>query len=155
MNRVFLERSPTVKKCIGPEFSWNTNIWIWIKIEQKSPTIRLIFVTLSKGVMYVSLDGGGGGEACPSLADSAAVSLSQMAFLSMSVSIFSVGELFHYTSSLECTEGSKNIFSTWQRIIGISLRHTFYVFYENKTKTRLDAILKVFCNVLAKSVFKA
>ena len=47
--------------------------------------------------MYVSLDGGGGGEACPSLADSAAVSLSQMAFLSMSVSIFSVGELFHYT----------------------------------------------------------
>ena len=44
-----------------------------------------------KGVMYVSLDGGGGGESCPSLADSAAVSLSQMAFLSMSVSIFSVG----------------------------------------------------------------
>ena len=43
-----------------------------------------------KGVMYVSLDGGGG-ESCPSLADSAAVSLSQMAFLSMSVSIFSVG----------------------------------------------------------------
>ena len=45
-----------------------------------------------KGVMYVSLDGGGGGESCPSLADSAAVSLSQMAFLSMSVSIFSVGK---------------------------------------------------------------
>ena len=44
-----------------------------------------------KGVMYVSLDAGGGGESCPSLADSAAVSLSQMAFLSMSVSIFSVG----------------------------------------------------------------
>jgi len=43
-----------------------------------------------KGVMYVSLDAGGGGESCPSLADSAAVSLSQMAFLSMSVSIFSV-----------------------------------------------------------------
>ena len=41
--------------------------------------------------MYVSLDAGGGGESCPSLADSAAVSLSQMAFLSMSVSIFSVG----------------------------------------------------------------
>ena len=50
-----------------------------------------------KGVMYVSLDGGGGGESCPSLADSAAVSLSQMAFLSMSVSIFSVGieKIFH------------------------------------------------------------
>ena len=50
-----------------------------------------------KGVMYVSLDGGGGGESCPSLADSAAVSLSQMAFLSMSVSIFSVGieQIFH------------------------------------------------------------
>ena len=45
-----------------------------------------------KGVMYVSLDAGGGGESCPSLADSAAVSLSQMAFLSMSVSIFSVGD---------------------------------------------------------------
>merc|ERR1712107_468282 len=43
-----------------------------------------------KGVMYVNLEGGGGGESCPSLADSAAVSLSQMAFLSMSVSIFSV-----------------------------------------------------------------
>ena len=43
-----------------------------------------------KGVMYVSLDGGGGGESCPSLADSAAVSLSQMAFLAMTVSIFSV-----------------------------------------------------------------
>ena len=40
--------------------------------------------------MYVSLDGGGGGESCPSLADSAAVSLSQMAFLAMTVSIFSV-----------------------------------------------------------------
>merc|ERR1719410_549567 len=39
--------------------------------------------------MYVSLDGGGA-ESCPTLADSAAVSLSQMAFLSMSVSIFSV-----------------------------------------------------------------
>ena len=45
-----------------------------------------------KGVMYVSLEGGGGGESCPSLADSAAVSLSQMAFLSMSMSIFSVGK---------------------------------------------------------------
>ena len=44
-----------------------------------------------KGVMYVSLDGGGA-ESCPTLADSAAVSLSQMAFLSMSVSIFSVGQ---------------------------------------------------------------
>ena len=43
-----------------------------------------------KGVMYVSLDGGAGAESCPSLADSAAVSLSQMAFLSMTVSIFSV-----------------------------------------------------------------
>ena len=42
-----------------------------------------------KGVMYVNLEGGGGGESCPSLADSAAVSLSQMAFLSMTVSIFS------------------------------------------------------------------
>ena len=41
------------------------------------------------GVMYVNLDGGSGGESCPSVADSAAVSLSQMAFLSMSVSIFS------------------------------------------------------------------
>eukprot|EP00090_Calanus_glacialis_P024163 TRINITY_DN37511_c0_g1_i1.p1 TRINITY_DN37511_c0_g1~~TRINITY_DN37511_c0_g1_i1.p1 ORF type:complete len:214 (+),score=53.34 TRINITY_DN37511_c0_g1_i1:59-700(+) len=39
--------------------------------------------------MYVNLDGGSGGESCPSVADSAAVSLSQMAFLSMSVSIFS------------------------------------------------------------------
>merc|ERR1719410_3214620 len=38
--------------------------------------------------MYVSLDGGGA-ESCPTLADSAAVSLSQMAFLSMAVSIFS------------------------------------------------------------------
>ena len=44
-----------------------------------------------KGVLYVSLDGGGA-ESCPTLADSAAVSLSQMAFLSMSVSIFSVGQ---------------------------------------------------------------
>ncbi|XP_023332069.1 cullin-4 [Eurytemora carolleeae] len=42
------------------------------------------------GVMYVSLDGGGGDESCPSLADSSVVSLSQMAFLSMAVSIFSV-----------------------------------------------------------------
>ena len=41
------------------------------------------------GVMYVSLDAGSGGESCPSTADSAAVSLSQMAFLSMTVSIFS------------------------------------------------------------------
>ena len=31
-----------------------------------------------KGVMYVNLEGGGGGESCPSLADSAAVSLSQV-----------------------------------------------------------------------------
>merc|ERR1719410_2840264 len=38
--------------------------------------------------MYVSLDGGGA-DSCPTLADSAAVSLSQMAFLSMAVSIFS------------------------------------------------------------------
>jgi len=41
-------------------------------------------------VLYMNLDGGGGGEACPSIADSSAVSLSQMAFLSMTVSIFSV-----------------------------------------------------------------
>jgi hypothetical protein len=34
------------------------------------------------------VDGGGGGESCPSIADSSAVSLSQMAFLAMSVSIF-------------------------------------------------------------------
>ena len=33
-------------------------------------------------------DGGSGDESCPSLADSSVVSLSQMAFLSMSVSIF-------------------------------------------------------------------
>jgi len=44
-----------------------------------------------KGVMYVSLDGGSSlVQSCPSLADSAAVSLSQMAFLSMTISIFSV-----------------------------------------------------------------
>lgn len=43
-----------------------------------------------KGVMYVSLGEGSRAESCPSLADSAAVSLSQMAFLSMTVSIFSV-----------------------------------------------------------------
>lgn len=42
-----------------------------------------------QGVMYINLDGGGGGEQCPSTADSSAVSLSQMAFLSMAVSIFS------------------------------------------------------------------
>ena len=47
-----------------------------------------------RGVMYVSLDGGGA-ESCPTLADSAAVSLSQMAFLSMSVSIFSVGQYYN------------------------------------------------------------
>jgi hypothetical protein len=41
-------------------------------------------------VMYLNLDGGAGGESCPSIADSSAVSLSQMAFLSMTVSIFSV-----------------------------------------------------------------
>ena len=60
-----------------------------------------------QGVMYINLDGGGGeervetfeasgllallpsgGEQCPSTADSSAVSLSQMAFLSMAVSIF-------------------------------------------------------------------
>ena len=40
------------------------------------------------GVMYVSLDNSGG-ESCPTTADSSAVSLSQMAFLSMAVSIFS------------------------------------------------------------------
>ena len=33
----------------------------------------------------------GGGESCPSTADSSAVSLSQMAFLSMAVSIFRFG----------------------------------------------------------------
>ena len=40
--------------------------------------------------MYMNLDGGNGAEACPSIADSSAVSLSQMAFLSMTVSVFSV-----------------------------------------------------------------
>ena len=61
-----------------------------------------------KGVMYVSLDGGGGGESCPSLADSAAVSLSQMAFLSMSVSIFSVGMKWY---KIQCEEYDVDIFS--------------------------------------------
>jgi hypothetical protein len=57
----------------------------------KTPSKRKKRSNLSgkDGVMYVSLDGGSGGESCPSVADSAAVSLSQMAFLSMSVSIFS------------------------------------------------------------------
>jgi hypothetical protein len=32
--------------------------------------------------MYLNLDGGNGGEACPSMADSAAVSLSQVSILS-------------------------------------------------------------------------
>ncbi len=50
-------------------------------------------------VLYMNLDGGGGGEACPSIADSSAVSLSQMAFLSMTVSIFSV--VARYYSSYE------------------------------------------------------
>ena len=39
-------------------------------------------------LIILPLDGGGGGESCPSHADSSAVSLSQMAFLAMSVSIF-------------------------------------------------------------------
>ncbi len=45
---------------------------------------------IGDAVMYMNLDGGNGGEACPSIADSSAVSLSQMAFLSMTVSVFSV-----------------------------------------------------------------
>jgi hypothetical protein len=45
--------------------------------------------------MYMNLEGGGGGEACPSIADSSAVSLSQMAFLSMTVSVFSVVARFN------------------------------------------------------------
>ena len=57
-----------------------------------------------KGVMYVSLDGGGA-ESCPTLADSAAVSLSQMAFLSMSVSIFSVGQYTTTAAFNPITEG--------------------------------------------------
>lgn len=59
---------------------------------KRSSRVKRNSLAGKKGVMYVSLDGGGGGESCPSLADSAAVSLSQMAFLSMSVSIFSVGK---------------------------------------------------------------
>ena len=47
-------------------------------------------VFLGDAVMYMNLDGGNGAEACPSIADSSAVSLSQMAFLSMTVSVFSV-----------------------------------------------------------------
>ena len=49
----------------------------------------------SDAVMYMNLEGGGGGEACPSIADSSAVSLSQMAFLSMTVSVFSVVARFN------------------------------------------------------------
>jgi hypothetical protein len=45
---------------------------------------------IGDAVLYMNLDGGNGGEACPSIADSSAVSLSQMAFLSMTVSVFSV-----------------------------------------------------------------
>ena len=69
------------------------DVWSYIKTREKKPRNRVKRNSLAgkKGVMYVSLDAGGGGESCPSLADSAAVSLSQMAFLSMSVSIFSVG----------------------------------------------------------------
>ena len=41
-------------------------------------------------VMYVNVGGNPNDNACPSIADSSAVSLAQMAFLSMTVSIFSV-----------------------------------------------------------------
>ena len=41
-------------------------------------------------VMYMNLMGSSGGSSCPTLADSSVVSLSQMAFLAMTVSIFSV-----------------------------------------------------------------
>ena len=53
--------------------------------------MALVLVFFSDdAVVYLNLEGGNGGEACPSIADSSAVSLSQMAFLSMTVSIFSV-----------------------------------------------------------------
>ena len=41
-------------------------------------------------VMYVNVGGSPSDNACPSVADSSAVSLSQMAFLAMTVSIFTV-----------------------------------------------------------------
>lgn len=44
----------------------------------------------SDDVMYVNIGGSQADNACPSIADSAAVSLAQMAFLSMTVSIFTV-----------------------------------------------------------------
>ena len=54
-------------------------------------SVALVLVFFSDdAVVYLNLEGGNGGEACPSIADSSAVSLSQMAFLSMTVSIFSV-----------------------------------------------------------------
>jgi len=59
------------------------------KLQIKMRAKRNSGVKGKQGVMYINLDGGGGGEQCPSTADSSAVSLSQMAFLSMSVSIFS------------------------------------------------------------------
>jgi len=59
------------------------------KLRIKMRSKRDAGVKGKQGVMYINLDGGGGGEQCPSTADSSAVSLSQMAFLSMAVSIFS------------------------------------------------------------------
>jgi len=58
------------------------------KLRKKMRSKRNAKVKGKQGVMYINLDGGGGGEQCPSTADSSAVSLSQMAFLSMAVSIF-------------------------------------------------------------------
>ena len=78
------------------------NFFFQIKMRSKRDATK---IKGKQGVMYINLDGGGGeemvetfeafflpffsgGEQCPSTADSSAVSLSQMAFLSMAVSIF-------------------------------------------------------------------
>jgi hypothetical protein len=69
---------------------------------QRKLIVRKCF-RLGDAVMYLNLDGGNGGEACPSIADSAAVSLSQVSILSNLIPVkkfsnklfpFNLGQIF-------------------------------------------------------------